>query len=182
MRLAKPVFIIHLFVLLITLSSFAQEAIIPRPSPLSVITMKYKDSYIKITYSQPHKNGRTIFGSLVPYGQVWRMGANEATEMTLTKDIQINGTLLKAGTYTIYSIPQKDHWRIIINSEVGLWGSYNYNNKFDVMQFDVPVQLMTGLIYEPFTMSFDQKNELANLLMMWDNVKVTIPVKFINQP
>lgn len=181
MRLTKSVSIISLlFLSLLSYSSFAQDAIKHRPSPMSAIAMKYKDSYIKITYSQPHKNNRVIFGSLVPYGQVWRTGANEATEMTMTKDIQINGTLLKAGTYSMFSIPEKDHWSIIINSEVGLWGSYNYNSKFDVMRFDVPVQSLSGLIYEPFTMTFDQKNEMANLLIMWDNVRVSIPVKFIN--
>jgi hypothetical protein len=181
MRLAKLVFNIHLTLLIIlSSSSFAQEAIKPRPSPMASIAMKYKDAYIKITYSQPHKNGRVIFGSLVQYGKVWRTGANEATEITTTKDIQVNGTLLKAGTYNVFSIPEKDRWTIIINSEVGLWGSYNYNTKFDVMRFDAPVQTLSGLVYEPFTMSFDQKNEMANLLIMWDTVKVSIPVKFIN--
>ena len=182
MRLTKSVFIIHLLVLILSFSSYSQEAIKPRPSPLAIITMKYKDTYVKITYSQPQKNNRNVFGSLVPYGQVWRTGANEATEITLTKDIQLNGTLLKSGTYSVFSIPEKDRWTIIINSEIGLWGSYNYNSKFDVMRFDVPVQVLNGLVYEPFTMTFDQKNEMANLLIMWDNVKVSVPVKFIFQP
>lgn len=180
MRLAIPVFIIHLLTFFITLSAHSQEAATLRSSPLAVISMKYKDSYVKITYSQPLKNNRIIFGSLVPYGQIWRTGANEATEITITKDIQINSTLLKAGTYSIFTIPEKDHWTIIINSEVGLWGSYNYNNKFDVMRFDVPVQHVSEPIFEPFTMTFDQKNEMAILLIMWDNVKVSIQIKFIN--
>ena len=109
-----------------------------RPSPLAIVAIRYKDAYIKITYSQPQKKGREIFGKLVPYDQVWRTGANEATELTTTKNIQINGTLLKAGTYSLFTIPQKDSWTIIINSEVGLWGAYNYNSKLDVMRFDVP--------------------------------------------
>jgi hypothetical protein len=180
MRLAKSSLIIPLLSLLLSFSSYSQEALKPRSSPLAAISMKYKDAYIKIVYSQPHKNSRSVFGSLVPYGQVWRTGANEATEITSTKDIQINGTLLKAGTYSLFTIPEKDHWTIIINGEVGLWGSYNYNSKFDVMRFDAPIQIMSGLVYEPFTMTFDQKNEMANLLIMWDNVRVSIPVKFIN--
>lgn len=182
MRLPKPVFITHLLFLLLSFSSYSQEAIKPRPSPLAVIAMKYRDSYVKITYSQPHKNNRSVFGSLVPYGQVWRTGANEATEITLTKDIQLNGTLLKAGTYSMFSIPEKDHWTIIINSEIGLWGSYNYNNKLDVMRFNVPAQTLTGIVYEPFIIAFDQQNEMANLLMMWDNVKISISIKFITLP
>ena len=78
----------------------AQEAVGPRPSPLAIAAVRYKDEYIKITYSQPQKRGREIFGKLVPFDEVWRTGANEATELTTTKNIQINGTLLKAGTYS----------------------------------------------------------------------------------
>jgi hypothetical protein len=159
---------------------FAQEALMPKPSPMTSINMKYKDAYVKITYSQPHKRGREIFGKLVPYGEVWRAGANEATEITLTRDLLINNMPLKAGTYSIFTIPEKDRWTIIINAELGLWGSYNYNSKLDVMRFDVPVQTPSNVVYEPFTMKFDQKNELANLLMFWDNVAISIPVKFTN--
>src|SRR5690606_27838717 len=115
------------WILLVTLVSIcfsvvAQDAIIPRPSPLAIVTARYKDSYLKITYSQPHKKGREIFGELVPYGKVWRTGANEATEITISKAIQVNGTLLKAGTYTLFTIPNKAQWTIIINQGVGLWG------------------------------------------------------------
>ena len=156
----------------------AQEAVKQRPSPLAIAAIRYKDAYIKITYSQPVKRGREIFGKLVPYNEVWRTGANEATEITTTKNIQINGTLLKAGTYSIFSIPQKDKWTIIINSEVGLWGAYNYNSKLDVMRFDVPVA-QSDVVYESFTMEFNHRNEVADLLLYWDKVKISIPVKFI---
>jgi hypothetical protein len=165
--------------LLITLISYAQEAIAPSPSPLAIARVRYKDAYIKITYSQPHKRGREIFGNLVPYGQVWRLGANEATEMTLTRDMQVNGQVLRAGTYSLFSIPEKDKWTIIINSEPGLWGAYNHNPKLDVMRFDVPVKT-TNTIYEALQLKFDHKNELANLLINWDNVQVSIPFKFTN--
>ncbi len=183
MRFTKPFIITSLILLTLhSLSSLAQEPIKPRPSPLAIIAMKYKDAYVKIVYSQPYKNGREIFGSLVPHAQVWRTGANEATEITLTKDLQIKGTLLKAGTYSIFTIPEKNNWTIIINKEVGLWGSYNYNKQADVMRLVVPTQLVTGFVYESFTMTFEQQNELANLLIMWDNVKVSIPIKFITLP
>jgi hypothetical protein len=157
----------------------SQQAIKPRPSPLAIASIKYKDAYIKITYSQPHKNNRNIFGSLVPYAQVWRTGANEATELTLTKDILLNNLLLKAGTYSLFTIPDKEKWTVIINSENGLWGAYNYNAKLDVMRFEAVVQNNIET-YEPFTIAFDQKNDLAELLLMWDKIKISIPVKFIN--
>ena len=157
----------------------AQELLKLRPSPLSIASVRYKDSYIKITYSQPQKKNREIFGSLVPFGEVWRTGANEATEITTTHDILMDSILLKAGTYSLFTIPGRDRWTIIINSDVGLWGAYNYNPKKDIWRFDVPAQ-STDKIYDPFTIVFDQRNELADLLIMWDDTMVSIPIKFIN--
>jgi hypothetical protein len=157
----------------------AQTALATKASPMAAISMRHKDAYVKIVYSQPHKNSREIFGKLVPYGQVWRTGANEATEITVTRDIMINDQLLKAGTYSLFTIPEKEKWTFIINSEMGLWGSYNYNSKLDVLRFERPVE-SSDTIYEPFTLQFDKKNELADLLIQWDNVKVKVPLKFIN--
>lgn len=172
--------VLILLLLTTSLSAAAQEALVPRPSPLAMIRIRYKEAYLKITYSQPHKNGRQIFGGIVPYGQVWRLGANEATELTITKDVHVNNQLLKAGTYSLFAIPEKDKWTIIINSEPGLWGSYNYNNRLDVLRFDVPTKSIDNVVYEPFTIAAEQSNSLINLSFMWDNVKVTFPIKFLN--
>lgn len=157
----------------------AQELLKLRPSPLAITSIRYKDNYIKITYSQPQKKNREIFGDLVPYGQVWRTGANEATEITTTKDIQLQNYTLRAGTYSLFTIPEKEKWTIIINSDVGLWGAYNYNPQKDVLRFEVPVQ-SAEKIYEPFTIVFDHRNEVADLLLMWDKTKVSVPFRFIN--
>lgn len=174
----------HLITIMIVavgaLNAFGQEALKPRSSPLSVATARSKATYVKIIYSQPHKRNREIFGSLVPFGQVWRTGANEATELTTTKDILINNILLKAGTYSLFTIPEKDKWTIIINADLGLWGSYNYNAKQDVFRFTVPVQSTGDVVFEPFTILFDQRTDVADLLIMWDKTKVSIPIKFIN--
>jgi hypothetical protein len=158
---------------------YAQETFKTRSSPLAVTNMRYKDAYVKVMYSQPQKRGRVIMGKLVPYGEVWRTGANEATEITLTRDVMVNNQLLKTGTYSIFTIPQKDRWTIIINADIGLWGSYNYNTKLDIMRFDVSAQ-QNSVFFEAFTMVFDQKNDLADLLIMWDDVKLSVPFKFIN--
>ena len=163
---------------LLVFMASAQDAVKPRPSPLAVVTSRYKDTYIKITYSQPHKRGRAIFGGLVPFGQVWRTGANEATELTVTRDIKINGTDLKAGSYSLFTIPQKDAWTIIINGELGLWGAYNYNSKLDVARFDVPVTPVTEFVYEAFTILIDPRNARADLVLAWDRSKVIIPIQF----
>ncbi len=161
-------------------NSIAQDAGSNRPSPVAIVSMRYKDAYIKITYSRPSRRGREIFGKLVPYGEVWRTGANEATEITTTHNIQIQGTLLKAGTYSLFTIPEKNTWTVIINKEVGLWGSYNYNPKLDQLRIVVPVQVVTEKDIEQFNMRFDQRNELADLIVSWENVSISIPIKFIN--
>jgi hypothetical protein len=156
----------------------AQETILARPSPTAIASVKYKDTYVKVTFCQPRKRGRTIFGGLVPYGEVWRTGANEATEITITKDIFVKGTLLTAGTYSIFTIPEQDSWTIIFNKDLGLWGSYNYNQKMDVLRINVPVQT-TSAINESFTIQFEQRNNMAELLLTWDKTKVSIPLQFI---
>ena len=168
-----------LCLLLISISAFSQEAVKPRPSPLAFVTAHYKDTYLKVTYSQPHKQGREVFGKLVPYDQVWRTGANEATELTLTRDIKINEMTLKAGTYSIFTIPSIEKWTIIFNSDLGMWDSYNYNPKMDVLKFEAPVTILKDVVYEPFTIWIDQKNDKADLQMAWDKTKVTLPLQFL---
>jgi hypothetical protein len=169
--------LIFLFTFSINVQS--QENFKRRPSPLALTSMRFKDAYVKVTYSQPQKNEREVFGKLVPYDQVWRTGANEATEITVTKDILVNNLVLKAGTYSFFTIPGKEKWTIIFNTDLGLWGSYNYNTKLDVLRIEAPVQA-SDTIFEAFTMQFDQRNEVADLLMMWDTIKVIVPFKFIN--
>ena len=155
-----------------------QSALPPQPSPNAITTLKYENSYIKITYCRPHNRGRTVFGGMIPYGKVWRTGANEATEITVTRGITMGGRRLAAGTYTLFTIPYPDRWTIIINSELGLWGAYEYDSRYDVLKFDVPVTL-TDKHYEPFTIEFEQKEKGTSLLMRWDQTKVAIPIQFI---
>jgi hypothetical protein len=159
---------------------FAQEAIPPRPSPLAVASCLYKDSYLKIVYSQPHKKGREVFGKLVPYEQVWRLGANEATEVTVTRDVFVAGQNLPAGTYSMFAIPYKDNWIIIFNRDLGQWGSYNYNEKNDMLRVVAPVkQIENNLVFEPFTIKVEQTNNKATILFMWDRTQASLSVDFI---
>ncbi len=157
---------------------FAQGPVQPRPSPLELVTMKFENTYIKITYCRPHKNGRDIFGSLVPYGEVWRTGANEATEITVTEKIKLGGNVLEAGTYSLFSIPEDGEWTIIINGELGQWGAFRYSSEYDVLRFKISTE-MTEEIYEPFTIEFEQVGlNQTNLLLIWDQTKVVIPIVF----
>src|SRR5579859_5580567 len=165
------------FLALLTISgpmfSVAQQPLKPRPSPLAMATAHYKNAYLKITYGQPQKLGREIFGKLVPFDQVWGTGANEATEITVTGDFLANGNALKAGTYSLFTIPGKEKWTIIFNRDLGLWGAYNYNQKMDVLRFDAPVKSVPeDAVYEPFTIRVDQKTDTAELSLLWDKTQV----------
>ena len=157
----------------------AQEPVQPRPSPLELVTMKYEDTYVKITYCRPHKRGRDIFGDLVPYGQVWRTGANEATEITLTGNIKMGGKELTAGTYSLFTIPGETSWTIIMNSDLGQWGAFRYTEDKDVLRIEAEIS-ETEEIYEPFTIEFEQSGlKKTNLLLIWDTTKVIIPIEFM---
>ncbi len=158
--------------------AYAQEALEQRLNPLDMATLKYMDTYIKITYGRPQKRGRVIFGELVPFGKVWCTGANETAELTTTKDIKLKGRVLKAGTYSLFTIPGADKWTIIFNSDPGQWGVYNYNSDKDVIRLKVPVE-SSEEVYEPFTIEFELLDERANLLMMWDRTKISIPISFM---
>lgn len=152
-----------------------------RKSPIAIAQTMHKPSntYIKIVYGQPYKNDRQIFGKLVPYNEVWRTGANEATELTATKDITFAGKSLEAGTYALFSIPKKDgHWTIILNSKLGQWGAFDYNSADDVFRVDVPAQ-STEKVTEAFTIRFtDIADDSTNIIMEWDQTELNIPVEF----
>jgi hypothetical protein len=132
-------------------------------------------------YGQPAKQKREIFGKLVPYNQVWRTGANEATEITFTRDVTILGKPIVAGTYSLFTIPDFTNWTIILNKDVGLWGAYNYNSKVDVERWVVPVKKRPEKSVELFTIVLDSKNNIVDLNISWDNIYVTLPIQF-NEP
>jgi len=159
----------------------AQEAkTVPAPearkSPTAIAKTMLGDTYIKVVYSAPQRRGRQIFGDLVPFGEVWRTGANEATEITLTGDVKMGGKALKAGTYALFTIPNADKWTVIVNSVLGQWGSFEHDASRDVIRFDVPVTT-TPEAYEAFTISFEEAGSGANLVMNWDKTRVSIPIK-----
>lgn len=174
MILKKYLFVAVVLVMMPTIQASSQDQ---RISPLNQVTSRYKDTYLKIVYSQPSKKGREIFGKLVPYGEVWRTGANEATELTVTTDILIDTKVLTAGTYSLFTIPGETAWTIILNSDLGLWGAYNYNPKKDILRFEVPVERMQDP-KEAFTISIDSINDKAELFLMWDRTRVRIRIQY----
>lgn len=170
-------------VCLLFLSCTKQEPKEPDPvrrkSPVAITKIQHAGTYIKIVYGQPYKNGRNIFGELIPYGEVWRTGANEATEIITTKDIKFAGQLLPAGTYALFTIPGKDTWTIILNSELGQWGAFEYNSGRDIMRVDLPAT-KTEQVTEAFTIQFGEVTSgSTKILMKWDQTVVRIPISFI---
>jgi len=131
----------------------------------------------RILYSRPQKNGRQVFGELVEYGQVWRLGANEATEIELYKDCKVNGEKLKKGRYTLYAIPYPDKWTMIFNKETDIWGAFMYDSKKDVLRTDIPIETLEEAA-EAFSMSFEKSDSTVNLIMAWDKVKAVLPFSF----
>ncbi|WKN41736.1 DUF2911 domain-containing protein [Tunicatimonas pelagia] len=154
-------------------TAFSQKALEAKPSPLNVAAMKQGDTYVKVVYSRPHKRDRKVFGGLVPYGDVWRLGANEATEITLTQDLTLGGQKLAAGTYSMYAIPEEDKWTVIFNNALGEWGHYNYDEKKDALRIEAPTS-KTEETYEPFTIMFNEAG--TEMIMAWEDTKVVVPV------
>lgn len=133
----------------------------------------------RVIYSRPQKNGRSVFGELVEFGKVWRLGANEATEIEVYKDVKVgnSSTKLKKGRYSILAIPYTDKWTIIFNKETDVWGAFQYDEKKDVLRVDVPVNKQPDPA-EAYTMLFEKANGGANLIMIWDTVKAILPFSF----
>jgi Protein of unknown function (DUF2911) len=148
----------------------------PNGYPVLKIQDKPTDPLVaRVIYSRPQKNGRTIFGDLLEYGKMWRMGANEATEIEFYQNVKFNNTKIKKGRYTMYCIPYADKWTIIINKETDTWGSFKYDSKKDIAKMDVPVQKQTE-ITEAFAMAFEKSATGITLVIAWDDVKVSVPI------
>jgi len=130
----------------------------------------------RVIYSRPHLQGRHIFHDVQKYDQPWRLGANESTELDFYRDVRIQGKLVKAGRYIIYSIPHPDKWTIVLNSNVDTWGLEQDSTK-DIMRFEIPSAATKERI-EYFTMLFEKTDKGASLLMAWDNVEARLPFEF----
>ncbi len=131
----------------------------------------------KVVYSRPLKNGRKVFGELVPYDRVWRTGANEATEITFYEDVILGDETVEKGTYTLFSKPGKVEWQIILNSELNQWGAYRRDPSKDLIStVAIPESVESDV--EAFTITFDnQEDGSSHLVMAWDDTQVKVPVK-----
>lgn len=128
----------------------------------------------RVVYSRPRREGRNIFGTLVEYGKIWRLGANEATEIEFYKNVSVSGKKVPKGRYTLYAIVNENTWTFIINKETDTWGSFKYNPAKDVVRVEVPVAKLTEPV-ESLSMFFEKAAATVKLVVEWDNVKVALP-------
>jgi hypothetical protein len=152
-----------------------------RKSPISISSVKYEGTYMKVVYGQPYRRNRTIFGEWEPFGEVWRTGANEATEITVTEPVFMGSEVVLAGTYALFTIPYEDRWTIILNRDLGQWGAFEYNPDSDYLRFDVPVTTLETP-QEAFTIEFsDPFMDQTTMMMSWDLIKVEVPIRFYGE-
>ncbi|MEA2345436.1 MAG: hypothetical protein QOF63_3605 [Thermoanaerobaculia bacterium] len=148
---------------------------LPRVSQHMVATQTVGLTDITVDYSRPAVKGRTIWGGLVPYDQVWRTGANEATQITFSDDVTINGQPLPKGTYSLHTIPGKDSWTIIFNKTAKQWGSFNYKQADDALRVTAKPEKAT--FHEMMSIEFPQvTNDNATLAIRWENLRVPFTV------
>jgi hypothetical protein len=151
-------------------------AYFPHNYPVLKIQNKATEPLVaRVIYSRPQKNNRVIFGELVEYNDVWRLGANEATEIEFFRDVRIGNKKIPKGRYTMYAIVKPDQWTVILNKETDIWGAFKFDATKDVLRINLPVQNSAEL-QEAFTMNFDKTTSGANLLMGWDNIQVALPI------
>ena len=125
---------------------------------------------VSVTYGRPKVNGREIWGALVPYGQVWRAGANEATTVTLSKDVKVGGKAVPAGTYALFLLPQKESWTFILNGKANQWGAFNYSEADDVVR--IAVEPLAADHAEEVTFSVAE----GAIWLHWGEAKAGLPV------
>lgn len=170
------------FLVLISLNLYnasAQElkGKIPAASPGQLIEQEFGLGTISVKYYRPNTKGRKIFGGIEPYGIVWRTGANNATVVTLTDTIQVEGHILAPGAYSLFSIPGPDEWTIIFNKNTNQWGAYSYDEKQDLLRFKVkPIKLAARI--ETLTIQFaDVREDNCLLQILWENTGIYLRLK-----
>ncbi|HEV2436741.1 MAG TPA: DUF2911 domain-containing protein [Verrucomicrobiae bacterium] len=147
----------------------------PAASPACTLKQRVGLTDIQVDYSRPGVKDRTIFGGIVPYGQVWRTGANQATRLSFSTPVKLEGHDIPAGTYALFTIPGENEWTIIINKDAKQWGAFQYNEKDDVVRFKVTPVTLTDTRVETFTIELNYiRDESAALTLVWDHTVVPI--------
>ncbi|NNK76827.1 MAG: DUF2911 domain-containing protein, partial [Maribacter sp.] len=170
-------FSIVMLALVFTTTSSAQKFSGLDKSPMDMATFpssyKISDKAVRLTYSRPQLKGRSL-SELAPAGEVWRTGANEAAEITFYKDANVGGTDVKAGTYSLFTIPGEGEWTIILNSNLNQWGAYSYSKGADVARVKAGVSMAEESL-DAFSIAFKEVDGGAHLVMAWGTTRVALP-------
>ncbi|WP_317173664.1 DUF2911 domain-containing protein [Aestuariibaculum suncheonense] len=170
---------------LLAYTIFVENIFAKRLSPKDTVEFKLNELELEVFYNRPSKKGREIFGALVPYDQVWRTGANEATTFETNKSLKITNQddsfSLPSGKYTLWTVPKDTVWTVIFNSKQYSWGVNSemkpmWDPNYDVVNIDVPVKKLDSTV-EQFTIAFDNSTDNLFLTMAWDDVKIQVPLK-----
>jgi hypothetical protein len=160
---------------IVSISACAQDKA-SRPSPPANAECQLSGGKsVKIAYSSPRMKGRKIFGDLVPYGQVWRAGANESTTFVTDTDLNIGGTTVPAGSYTIFAVPNAEKWQLVISKKTGEWGTAYPGPGKALARIDMKVSKLSSPM-ENFTIAFDKGASACALTMSWENTKASVDV------
>jgi hypothetical protein len=160
---------------LLALAFFGMRMYTKSHSPAEKVEYSKGDLSMKVNYCRPYMKGREIFGGIVPYGKVWRTGANEPTTIEFSKDVDFNGNAVKAGKYSLWTIPNADKWAIVLNKEIPAWGTM-HKPENDLLKTDVPVgQALTES--EQLTIIFVDQDSLSNLNIRWASTDINVPIR-----
>jgi hypothetical protein len=172
----KRVAIVTFLAFTFTTWCWAQQDKSKRPSPPASAECKFSDGKsIKVDYSSPRAKGRKIFGGVVPYGEVWRTGANEATTFVPNTNITIDGKDIPAGNYTMFTVPNQDKWTLIISKKTGEWGIPYPGEGDDLARLDMSVS-KTSAPVENFTISFHEMGNGCHMYLDWENTRATVEI------
>ena len=163
--------------LLIAMPALAQERANdePRQSPNAAVSQTIGTTEVDVVYGRPSVRDRDIFGDLVPYGEVWRTGANEPTVISFSDDVTVEGEAVSAGTYALFTIPGEDAWTVILNSDTEQWGAMAYDEGKDVLRAEVTP--MEGDDMEMMTITFEDVTDTQGTLVLhWDDVRVPVTI------
>ena len=166
---------------LLLYSVFVENIFAPRLSPKDSAKLELNDLNLKVEYNRPSKREREVFGALVPFNEVWRTGANEATTFETNKDLMIDGALLKKGKYTIWTVPMENAWRVMFNTKQYKWGVNEkmepmWDPNFDAIEIEVPTRKLDNTV-EKFTIAFDNSTGNLKLTLAWDRTLIAIPIQ-----
>ncbi|HEX8267555.1 MAG TPA: DUF2911 domain-containing protein [Pyrinomonadaceae bacterium] len=179
MKIWNKIFFATLFALTLAGSTFAQQVQIPRESPRAEVAQTVGDTRIAIVYHRPSTKGREVWGKLVPFGAVWRTGANENTIFEVSENVKINGQDLPAGKYGLHTIPNKDEWTIIFSKKNDEWGSFTYKPENDALRVKAKPETRPNSL-ETMMFEFEEVTPTtATAVIRWEKLKVPFTIQVV---